>query len=211
MTVIGVVKDYVYGNIYDGKASPLIIFCKPPEFQTFLYVRTRRQANAIQALTKIEEVMKKDNPAYPVEYKFVDDQFNRMFQNETLIGKVAGVFAALAIIISCLGLFGLAAYTAEERTKEIGIRKVLGASTAGLAGLLSRDFIQLVVLACLIAFPFAWWIMFNWLQEYEYRVGINCWVFILAGVTALLIALATVSFQAIKTATTNPVKSLRAD
>ena len=169
MTVIGVVSDYVYGNIY-GKAAPVIIFCKPPEYQNFIYVRTKAQSNVEQALAKIGAVMKKDNAAYPLEYKFVDDQFNQMFQNETLISKVSGIFAALAIIISCLGLFGLAAYTAEQRTKEIGIRKVLGASVTGITTLLSKDFLQLVIISCLVAFPVAWWIMHDWLQNYEYRI-----------------------------------------
>ena len=114
MTVIGVVKDYVYGNVYDGKAGPLIIFCKPPEYQNFIYARIKPQSNVEQALAKIAEVMKKDDPAYPLEYKFVDDQFNQMFQNETLTSKVSTVFAALAIIISCLGLFGLATYTLQN-------------------------------------------------------------------------------------------------
>jgi len=164
-----------------------------------------------KALAKIEEVMKGANPAYPFEYKFVDDQFNRMFQNETLIGRVAGVFAVLAIIISCLGLFGLAAYMAEQRAKEVGIRKVLGASVSGLAGLLSRDFLQLVGIACLLAFPLAWWILSDWLQNYEYRIGISVWVFVVVGGMALLIALATISFQAIRTAMANPIKSLRTE
>jgi putative ABC transport system permease protein len=210
MTVIGVVNDYVYGNVY-GHAYPLIIFCKPPEYQTFIYVRAKRQAKLEQTVAKIEAVMKKNNPAYPLEYKFVDEQFNKMFQNETLISKVSSVFASLAIVISCLGLFGLAAYTAEQRTKEIGIRKVLGASVTGLASLLSKDFLQLVCISCLIAFPLAWWIMHDWLQNYEYRITINWWVFLIAGTVAILIALFTISFQAIKTAVANPVKSLRTD
>jgi len=206
MTVIGVVKDYVYGNIY-GKADPLIIFCKPPEYQNFLYVRTNAQSHVEQALAKIGEAMNKDNPTYPLEYKFVDDQFNQMFLNETQASKVSGVFAALAIIISCLGLFGLATYTAERRIKEIGIRKVLGASVTKLAGLLSKDFLQLVIIACLIAFPVAAWIMHNWLINYEYRI--TWWIFFIAGAASILIALLTVSFQAIKAAIANPVKSLR--
>jgi putative ABC transport system permease protein len=210
-TVIGVVRDYVYGNIYDGKAEPLIIFCKPPEFQSFLYVRIKAQSHAEQALAKIEEVLKKDNPTYPLEYKFVDDQFSQMFFKETQISKVSGVFAALAIIISCLGLFGLAIYTAERRVKEIGIRKVLGASVTGLAGLLSKDFLQLVIIACVIAFPVSWWIMHNWLMNYEYRITINWWIFFIAGASAILIALLTISFQAIRAAIANPVKSLRAE
>ncbi len=210
MTVIGVVNDYVYGNIY-GKADPLIIFCKPPEYQNFLYLRTKPQSHVEQVLVEIEEVMKKDNASYPLEYKFVDDQFNQMFFNETQISKVSGVFAALAIIISCLGLFGLATYTAQRRIKEIGIRKVLGASVTGLAGLLSKDFLQLIIIACLIAFPVSWWIMHNWLQNYEYRIIISWWIFFIAGIVAILIALVTISFQAIKAALSNPLKSLRTE
>ena len=170
MTVIGVVKDYVYGNVYDGKASPLIIFCKPPEYQNFIYVRIKSRAHVEQALAKIAEVMKKDNPAYPFEYKFVDDQFNQMFQNETLTSKVSTVFASLAIMISCLGLFGLATYTAERRIKEIGIRKVLGASVSGITTLLSKDFLQLVAISCLIAFPCRRVDHAQLVAEFEYRI-----------------------------------------
>ena len=133
-----------------------------------------------------------------------------MFQNEMLISKLSRVFATLAILISCLGLFGLAAYTAERRTKEIGIRKVLGASIAGIAGLLSRDFLKLVTVSCLVAFPAAWWMMHNWLQGYQYRITISWWIF-LCGFAAIIIALITVSFQAIKAAIANPVKSLRTE
>ncbi len=208
LTVVGVVNDYLYGNIY-GKPGPVLFFCRPPEDANLVYVRTKRRSNAEQTLAKIGEVMKKDNPTYPLEYKFVDDQFNQMFFNETLIGKVSGIFAALAIIISCLGLFGLAAYTAGQRTKEIGIRKVLGASATGLASLLSKDFLQLVCISCVVAFPVAWWAMHSWLENYEYRIMISWWVFLIAGTIAVLIALFTVSFQAIKAALANPVKSLR--
>jgi ABC-type antimicrobial peptide transport system permease subunit len=119
------------------------------------------------------------------------------------------VFAALAIIISCLGLFGLAAYTAERRTKEIGIRKVLGASVTGITTLLSKDFMVLVVISCLIAFPVAWWAMHNWLQNYQYRIEISWWIFVTAGIAAMLISLLTISFQSIKAALANPVNSLR--
>jgi ABC-type antimicrobial peptide transport system permease subunit len=209
MNVVGVVKDFVYGDMY-GKPDPLIFFCLP-QFSSVMNVRIKAQSNVEQALTKIEAVMKKTNPAYPFEYKFVDEQFNEMFQNEMLVSKLSRVFAALAIIISCLGLFGLAAYTAERRTKEIGIRKVLGASVEGLAALLSKDFIKLVSTSCIIAFPVAWWIMQNWLQDYAYRIQISWWIFIAAGVLAIVIALITVSFQAIKAAIANPVKSLRTE
>ena len=208
MTVVGVINDFVYGNMY-GSSGPLLYFCKPPEDANLLYVRTKSQGNLEKVLATIQTVMKKDNPSYPFEYKFVDDQFNQLFFNEMQISKVSGIFATLAIVISCLGLFGLAAYTAERRTKEIGIRKALGASVTGLVSLLSKDFVQLVTISCLVAFPAAWWIMHNWLQSYEYRIAISWWIFVLAGLAALLIALMTVSIHAIKAALANPVESLR--
>jgi hypothetical protein len=208
--VVGVVKDYVYGNMY-GKPDPVVFMWLPPQYASVLYVRTKAGIRPANALGKIEAVMKRNNPAYPFDFRFVDDQFNQMFLSEMLMSKLARVFAALAIIISCLGLFGLAAYTAERRTKEIGIRKVLGASVPGIAGLLSKDFLRLVVVSCLIAFPVAWWAMHSWLQDYQYRVSIHWWVFAAAGILSVLIALLTVSFQAIKAAIANPVKSLRTE
>ncbi len=209
LIVTGVVKDYVYGDMY-GEAAP-VIFYDIPQQANLMYVRTKANSDAEIALTKIGAVMKKDNPAYPFEYKFVDDQFNAQFLSETLISKLSRVFASLAIIISCLGLFGLAAYTAERRTKEIGVRKVLGASVPGIATLLSKDFLKLILLACAIAFPVAWWMMHSWLQGYRYRIEISWLIFLVAGISAMLIALITVSFQAIKAAIANPVKSLRAE
>jgi ABC-type antimicrobial peptide transport system permease subunit len=176
-----------------------------------MYVRLKPESSTEKALAEIEKVMKKNNPAYPFEYRFVDEQFNNMFSGEMLISKLSRVFAAIAIVISCLGLFGLAAYTAERRTKEIGVRKVLGASVSGLAGLLSKDFLKLVALSCLVAFPISWWYMNNWLQNYTYRINISWWIFIAAGALAIIIALATVSFQAIKAAIANPIKSLRTE
>ena len=210
LTVVGVVDNYVFGNMY-GQSNPVIFFCKPPKDDKLLYIRLKLHARAGEAIAKIEAIMKKDNPGYPLEYKFVDEQFNRMFFNEMLISRAAGIFAVLTIIVSCLGLFGLATYTAERRVKEIGIRKVLGASVSGIAGLLSKDFLQLVFISCVIAFPVAWWLMHNWLQNYEYRITISWWIFILAGVIAMLIALLTVGFQAIKAALANPVRSLRSE
>jgi len=210
LKIIGVVKDYVYGNVYD-KPGPLFLYCMPHENAHLLYVRLKAQANPGEAIAKIEAVMKKNNPGYPLQYKFTDEQFNKMFFNEMLISKVSGVFAGLAIFISCLGLFGMAAYTAERRLKEIGIRKVLGASAAGLVRLLSKDFLQLVLIACLLAFPTGWWIMHNWLQNYEFRITISWWIFLLAGFTAFVIALITISFQTIKAAISNPVNNLRSE
>ena len=209
-TVVGVVNDYVYGNMY-GKPDPVLFVCAAPENTTVMYVRFKTPSNPEKALSQLEAVMKKDNPSYPFDYRFVDDQFNNMFQSETLISKLSRVFAALAIIISCLGLFGLATFTAERRTKEIGIRKVLGASVAGITVLLSRDFLKLVVLSAIIAFPAAAWAMNNWLLGYTYRITIGWWVFIAAGVLSILIALLTISFQSIKAAIANPVTSLRSE
>ena len=210
MSVIGVVDDHVYGNVY-GAPGPMLFFCKTPDYGYLMYVRMKPGADASRALQKIEGVMKKDNAAYPFEFRFVDDQFNQLFNKEAMMSKLSTTFAVLAIIISCLGLFGLAAYTAERRIKEIGIRKVLGASVPGIAGLLSKDFLRLVAFSCLAAFPVAWWMMNDWLQQYEYRIEISWLIFVLAGAIALFIAFATVSFQAIKAAMANPVKSLRTE
>ncbi|HVI47739.1 MAG TPA: ABC transporter permease [Chitinophaga sp.] len=208
-TVVGVVNDYVYGNMY-GKPDPVIFLCSGRD-ASVMFVRIKTGSDPERALAKIGAVMGKVNPQYPFSYKFTDDEFNAMFNNEMLMGRLSRLFAVLTVVISCLGLFGLAAYTAERRTREIGIRKVLGASVSGIAGLLSKDFIQLVVLSAVIAFPLAWWLMSGWLQRYSYRVSIQWWVFVLAGVMAIVIALLTVSFQAMKAALMNPVKSLRAE
>lgn len=209
LNVVGVIKDYVYGDMY-GKPDTVIFYCMP-QFGEVMYVRTKAQKNTELVLAQIKTIMKKDNPGYPFEYRFVDDQFNDMFLSEMLISKLSRVFSALAIIISCLGLFGLAAYTAERRTKEIGIRKVLGASVKNVAGLLSKDFLQLVFVSCIVAFPASWWAMDKWLQNYAYRIQISWWIFFAAGISAILIALITVSFQAIKAAVANPIKSLRTE
>ncbi|WPU91074.1 ABC transporter permease [Mucilaginibacter sabulilitoris] len=209
-TIVGVVNDYVYGNMY-GKPDPVMFLCASPNQTSVMYVRMKPGSDIEKVLTSMQNIMKKDNPAYPFDYRFVEDEFNQKFLSEALVSQLARVFASLAIIISCLGLFGLASYTAERRTKEIGIRKVLGASTSGLAGLLSGDFLKLVVLSCAVAFPLAYWAMQNWLKNYQYHIGINWWVFIVAGVVAILIALVTVSFQSIKAALANPVKSLRSE
>lgn len=141
----------------------------------------------------------------------MDEAFNAIFKSEQLVGKLSQIFALLAILISCLGLFGLAAYTAEQRSKEIGVRKVLGASVTGIVKLLSKDFLKLVCIAILLATPLAWLVMNNWLQEYAYRIEINWVVFIIAGFVAIIIALATVSFQAFKAAIANPVNSLKTE
>jgi putative ABC transport system permease protein len=208
-TVAGVTKDFVYGDMY-GKSDPLIFMSDTGNYG-YLYIRLTPGGHTDKALDRIGSIIRKSNPGYPFDYTFVDAEFNKQFQSETLVGNLSRVFAALAILISCLGLFGLAAYTAERRTREIGIRKVLGASVTGITALLSRDFLRLVGISALIAFPIAWWSMHDWLQGYAYRIDISWWVFLLAGGAALSIALLTVSFQAIKSALANPVKSLKAE
>ena len=150
-------------------------------------------------------------PGLPFSYRFMDDSFNDMYRNEQRVGKLAISFAVLAIFIACLGLFALSAFMAEQRNKEIGIRKVLGASVMQVSNMLSKEFLKLVFIACFIAFPLSYWAMTKWLQDFAYRTEISWWIYFVAAITALMIALLTVSFQAIKAAIANPVKSLRAE
>ncbi len=207
--IVGVVKDFLFDDMY-AKPAPLVIFCQPSSTNIML-VRIKDGKDVQKALAKIETVLDQNNPGYPFVYKFMDAEFEQLFRSEMMVGKLSRLFAGLTIFISCLGLFGLAAYTAERRTKEIGIRKVLGATVQNLLYLLSKDFLLLVCIAFLIAFPLAWWAMHNWLQDFAYRITINWQVFVIAGALAILIALITVSFQAIKAAIANPVKSLRTE
>jgi putative ABC transport system permease protein len=164
-----------------------------------------------ETLAQLEQVHQRLNPAYPFDYQFLDQNFERQYRSETVIGKLANWFAFIAILISCLGLFGLAAFTAERRTKEIGIRKVLGASVGNIVGLLSKEFVRLVLIAFVITSPLAWYALRQWLQDYPYRIDLEWWMFALTGGAALLIALLTVSYQSIKAALGNPVKSLKSE
>jgi ABC-type antimicrobial peptide transport system permease subunit len=207
--VVGVVKNFLYNDMY-GKSAPIALFCQPTSVN-FLAVRFKPNTDINAALSKVEGVLKTHNPGYPFEYKFLDEEFNKMFKSENLIGQLSKLFAILTIFISCLGLFGLAAYTAERRTKEIGIRKVLGATLQGITFLISKDFLKLVILASVIAFPLTWWMMSNWLQDFAYRVEISWVVFVIGAIGACIIALLTVSFQALKAALSNPIKSLRTE
>lgn len=206
--IIGVVKDAVMESPY-APVEPAI-FGHSPNGSIVTY-RLPKNADMHAAIEKIGNVFKKYNPAYPYQYKFVDTEYASKFNLEVLVGKLAGVFAALAIFISCLGLFGLAAYVAEQRTKEIGIRKVLGASISQVWILLSRDFVVLIVISCVIASPVAFYFLAHWLESYTYRISIGAGVFIVSGIAAVLITLCTISFQAIKAALVNPVKSLRSE
>lgn len=208
-TVVGVVKDFLYNSMYQ-KPEPFIVYCQPHS-TNFLFIRTKDNSRMEETLAKIGSVLKKHNPAYPFEYNFIDQDFNDLFKSEVLVSKLSRLFAILTIFISCIGLFGLAAYTAERRTKEIGIRKVLGATVSNVVSLLSKDFLVLVTIAIVIATPLAWFIMNRWLENYEYRIEMQWWMFIIAGALALVISLFTVSFQAIKAALSNPTKSLRTE
>jgi len=205
--IVGVVKDAIMESPFTPVA-PVVFYTNGWKGNLLLY-RLSRGVGTQDAIVKLRALFTKYNPAYPYIYQFADEEYARKFDLELLVGKLAGLFAGLAIFISCLGLFGLAAYMAEQRSKEIGIRKVLGASVSQLWLLLSRDFLVLVMMSSVIASPIAWYYLRNWLQGYEYRITIGPGVFILAGVVAIAITLVTVSFQAIRAALTNPTKSLR--
>ncbi|SDL25524.1 ABC-type antimicrobial peptide transport system, permease component [Catalinimonas alkaloidigena] len=206
-TVIGVVKNLVTQSPY-APIRPMI-FINNPDWTSLVNVKLTPQARPHEALSSLETVFKKYDPVNPFEYQFADEEYAKKFGNEERIGTLASLFAGLAILISCLGLFGLAAYAAERRTKEIGIRKVLGASVSHLWQLLSTDFVGLVLIACLIATPLAYYFLHEWLQGYEYRTELSWWIFAVAGAGALVITLLTVSYQTIKAALVNPVNSLR--
>ena len=206
-TIVGVVKNFNFESLRQN-IGPLCFVLGYNKWVTTFKV----SPDNVQSLLKdIESKWKSMAPGMPFSYQFLDESFDNMYRAEQRIGKVAISFAVLAVFIACLGLFGLATYMAEQRTKEIGVRKVLGASVANVAVMLSKDFIKLVLVASLIAFPVAWWAMNKWLQDFAYRVDIGWWVFVVAGLSAVLIAVITVSYQAIKAALANPVESLRTE
>lgn len=206
--IIGVLKDFDTESIR-SEVKPLVMYSFP-EYNTVVHVKTTGQ-QAIQAIAAAERIWKQYNPDYPFEYTFVDETYDRLYRSEQRIGQLFNFFAAIAIIISCLGLFGLATFTAETRTKEIGVRKVLGASLASIVALLSTDFLKLVMIAIVIASPIAWYAMNEWLADFAYKIDISWRVFALSGGLAVGIALLTVSFQSMKAALMNPVKSLRSE
>ncbi len=180
-------------------------------WMNIMQIRINSKMPTRQALSKIEAVFKKYNPSSPFTYQFVDDDYATKFAEEERVGNLATLFAVLAILISCLGLFGLASFVAEQRTKEIGVRKVLGASVFNLWKLLSTDFVRLVIISCFISIPVAWYVLNAWLQRYIYRTDISWWVFAAASIGALITTLLTVSYQSIRAALSNPVKSLRTE
>jgi len=207
--VVGVVKDFILQSPYEPVKN--MVIQGPKSWFNVIHFKLNNANTTAKNLKLMEQVFKKYNPDYPFEYNFVDQDYARKFGDEQRTGTLASLFAGLTIVISCLGLFGLAAYMAQNRIKEIGVRKVLGASVAGVTTLLSKDFLKLVMIAFVIAAPIAYFAMYKWLQGYSYRISISVWVFVLAGLVTIIISLVTVSFQAIKAALTNPVKSLRSE
>lgn len=207
--IIGVINDIVVNSPY-APVAPCVYFLNKGSGNTVL-IRINPQVSAGQAIEKIGRVFKQFNPQQPFEYQFVDLEYAKKFGNEQRIGKLAAFFAGLAIFISCLGLFGMASFMAEQRFKEIGVRKVLGASVFNLWRMLSVDFITLVTLSFIIACPVAWYLMNKWLHAFEYRSAISVWIFVVTGIGAILITLFTVSFQSIKAALANPIRSLKTE
>jgi putative ABC transport system permease protein len=208
--VVGVVKDFILESPFENTIHPMVIDGPAYVFEVIQY-RLNPSAGTAASLAKAESVFRKYNPQYPFEYHFADEAYAKKFEDVQRTGKLAFLFAGLAILISCLGLFGLASFMAENRIREIGVRKVLGASVTSITTLLTRDFILLVLIAFLIAAPVAWLVMNKWLLNYGYRINIGWDIFALSGALALIIAILTVSYQAIKAAIANPVKSLRTE
>jgi len=209
MKVIGVVRDMVMSSPYEPVKTSL--FVMKNDGGDMVSIRLNPKMSSHKALEKIEAVFKQYDPGSPFDYKFTDEQYAQKFATEERVGKLAGFFTLLAIFISCMGLFGMASFMAEQRTKEIGVRKVLGASVFSLWQLMSKDFVGLVCIALLIAVPTAYYFMDGWLQDYKYRAELSWWIFAATGAGAIVITICTVSYQSIKAALSNPVKSLRSE
>jgi ABC-type antimicrobial peptide transport system permease subunit len=207
--VVGVVKDFILRSPYEP-VGPMVIG-GPAGWFNFVHIKLNGHNRMTDNLAHAGQIFKQYNPAYPFEYNFIDEEYARKFQNEQKTGSLITWFAGLTIFISCLGLFALVAYMAETRRKEIGVRKVLGASVYDITFLLSKEFLILVLIAIAVATPIAWWAMNQWLSNYSYRTNIPWWLFIVVGCLSVGIALLTVSFQAIKAATANPVKSIKSE
>ncbi|MBD1385002.1 ABC transporter permease [Mucilaginibacter rigui] len=209
LTIVGVVKDFILQSPYEPVKQ--MIIQGPSAWFNVIHYKLNEKNTTAENLKLAEAVFKKYNSEYPFEYHFVDEEYNKKFADEQRVGTLASLFAGLTIFISCLGLFGLATYMAQNRIKEIGVRKVLGASVLGVTTMLSKDFLKLVGIAFLVATPIAWYSMEHWLQTYSYRVNISVWVFAIAAFVTTLLSIVTVSFQAVKAALANPVKSLRSE
>ena len=209
-TIVGVVEDLLIESPYEPVKPYFFHLITKDQLREFL-IKLNPEKSVKESLSKIEAVFKTYNPSRPFVVNFVDEEFAKKFGNEKRIGQLVTLFAILAIFISCLGLFGLASYIAEQRIKEIGIRKVLGASILRLWKMLSKDFLVLVIIACAIAVPIAYYIMDGWLHKFEYRTSISWWISVFACVGAIVITIVTVSYQAIRAAKANPIKSLKTE
>jgi ABC-type antimicrobial peptide transport system permease subunit len=207
--IVGVTQDFIISSPYEPIVPMLI--GGPAGFFNAIHIKLNGQNRMAVNIAKAEQIFKQFNPAYPFEYQFVDEEYARKFQAEQQMGSMVTWFAGLTIFISCMGLFALVAYMAETRRKEIGIRKVLGASVSSVMFLLSKEFLMLVLISVAIASPIAWWAMNKWLSNYAYRTDIPWWLFVVVGIVSLSIALLTVGFQAIKAATANPVKAIKSE
>jgi putative ABC transport system permease protein len=208
-TIVGIVKDFHFHSLHE-LVGPMVLALGENQHDGVILIRTQ-PGKTQTALAGIQQVSRQINPAFPSVIYFVDQEYQQLYQSEQVINRLSNIFAILAIFISCLGLLGLAMFTAEQRIKEIGIRKVLGASVTGLFGLLSAEFIPLIAIAVVIALPVAWYATAGWLNGFAYRAPLQWWVFALSGGLIIIIALLTVSFQIIKVALMNPVKSLRSE
>jgi putative ABC transport system permease protein len=209
-TIIGLVKDFHFGSVHDP-TIPLIVYFERNDMDGGQLLVRIRPGKTREALAGLEAICKQLNPAFPFSYAFSDERYRQLYQDEQVVGRLADIFAVLAIFISCLGLLGLAMFTAEQRVREIGIRKVLGAGVGSLFGLLSAEFFGLVGIALLIAAPLGWYGMRQWLGGYAYHTNMPWWVFLLAAGLVLVITLVTVSYQAVRAALVNPIKSLRSE
>jgi ABC-type antimicrobial peptide transport system permease subunit len=209
-TVVGVVKDFILESPYEP-VNPIMVFGPLEWGFSVMHIKLNPKNTTQQNLKLAEQVFKQYNPQYPFGYHFVDEDYARKFDDTKRTSTLAALFAGLTIVISCLGLFALAAFMAENRTKEIGIRKVLGASVTSIVTLLSKDFLKLVLIAFVIACPVAWYAMHQWLQNYSYKINVEWWVFAATGLLSMFIAFTTVSFQAIRAANANPAKSIKTE
>jgi putative ABC transport system permease protein len=208
--IVGVFNDFNFESLHQ-RIIPLVLYEPLNEGGSAGKISVKISGNVTAGLAQIEKTWKKFLPEIPYEYKFLDERYANLYEAEARQSTILIVFSCIAIFIACLGLFGLSAFTITQRVKEIGIRKVLGATTGSIVELISKDFLLLVLIAAVIAFPVAWYAMNHWLQTFAYRIQIGWWVFILAGIIALVIAFATISFQAIKAALSNPVQNLRSE
>ena len=208
--IIGIVKDFIFNNIYSEKPDPVLFKCFT-EHTNYLFVRLKPGINQIEAMAKIKTILQSFSPNAVLEPTLMEDRFDWLFSDEHLEGKLSSLFAGLAIFISCLGLFGLSAFSAEQRKKEIGIRKVLGASIPDILTLLGKNYMVLIAIAFVLGIPVAWYITNRYLQGYAYRISLGWTLFAEVAILVILIAMLTVSFQSLRAAMANPVKSIKTE